>query len=104
MPPNPSTVPIRVRALMVGSGAPWRMRNFDCSTLGKFSGQVSSGTSSIGDPNCSCLCSSQARMAGHRYLVRGETYSPPSSKPPWHRTPSTISGSSMGRRPAARGS
>ena len=71
MAPNPSTVPIRVSAVMIGSGAPWRMRNFDCSTLGKFSGQVSRGTSRIGVENCSTRCSSQASMAGTRYFVRG---------------------------------
>jgi len=71
--PKPSTVPMRVRALMVGSGAPARISSFDCSTLGKFSGQVSSGTSRIGVENCARRWSSQASMAGHRYLVRGET-------------------------------
>ena len=51
MPPKPSTVPMRVSALMVGPGAPWRIRNFDWSTLGKFSGQDSRGTSRIGVEN-----------------------------------------------------
>ena len=32
------------------------IRNFDCSTFGKFSGQVSSGMSSIGVPNCRACC------------------------------------------------
>jgi hypothetical protein len=73
MPPNPSTVPIRVSELMVGPGTPLRMRNVDCSTEGKFSGQVSSGTSRMGVENCSTRCSSQARMAGHRFRVRGDT-------------------------------
>ena len=50
------------------------MRNLDCSTLGKFSGHVSSGMSRIGVANWASLCSSQAWMAGQRYWVRGETY------------------------------
>jgi len=73
MPPNPSTVPIRVRELTVGPGTPLRMRKADCSTEGKLSGQVSRGTSSTGVPNCSTRCASQARMAGQRLRVRGET-------------------------------
>ena len=73
MPPNPSTVPIRLSSPMVGSATPWRRRNLDCSTLGKCTGQVSRGASMIGVPNCSTRCSSQARMAGHRWRVRGET-------------------------------
>ncbi len=83
MAPNPSTVPMRVRAVTMGSGAPLRIRNFDWSTLGKFSGQESRGTSRIGVENCSSRCSSQAPMAGNRFFVRGETYTPFSSNPPW---------------------
>ena len=30
----------------------------------------------MGVENCSTRCSSQAAMAGHRFLVRGETYAP----------------------------
>ena len=73
MPPNPSTVPIRVRAPMVGPGTPWRRRNLVWSTLGKLSGQVSRGMSSSGVPNCSARWASQAAMAGRRCRVRGET-------------------------------
>ena len=71
MPPNPSTVPIRVRAAMTASGAPARIRSLDWATLGKFSGQVSSGTSRMGVENCERRWSSQASMAGHRLLRAG---------------------------------
>ena len=80
---------------MMGCGAPDRISNFDWATLGKFSGHVSRGTSRIGVPNCSRRCSSQASMAGQRFFVRGDTYRPWSSKPPWQRTPPRYSGSAM---------
>ena len=72
MPPNPSTVPMRVRELMVGPGTPFCSKNLVCSTFGKFSGHVSSGTSRMGVPKVADRCSSHARMAGHRFFVRGE--------------------------------
>src|SRR3954452_6771590 len=49
--------------------------------------------SSMGVPNCSARCSSHALMAGQRFSVRGETYWPSSSNPPWQRTPPQTRGS-----------
>ncbi len=91
--PNPSTVPMRVSAEIVGSGAPWRMRYLDCSMFGKFSGHVSSGMANGSIPDCSSRRSSQATIAGARNRVRGETYVPSSSKPPWQWTPFATRGS-----------
>src|SRR3954454_1468378 len=51
--------------------------------------------SRIGLPNSSVCFSCQATMPGTRCFVRGETYRPSSSKPPWQRTPPAISGSVM---------
>ncbi len=80
---------------MMASGAPDRISSLDWATLGKCSGQVSRGTSRRGVSNWARRCSSQASMAGHRNFVRGETYRPWSSNPPWHRTPPTTSGSTV---------
>ena len=73
MAPKPSTVPMRVSAEIVGSGAPLAMRNLDCSTFGKCSGQVSSGMSSGSVPNCSRAAPPTPRWPGPRNRVRGET-------------------------------
>ena len=73
IPPKPSTVPMRVRAEIVGSRTPLRSSNLDWATLGKFSGHVSRGMSRMGVPNCSARCASHALMAGQRLRVRGET-------------------------------
>ena len=41
----------------------------------------------ISVPNASRCASCHAAVAGTRYFVRGDTYSPPASKPPWQRMP-----------------
>ncbi len=73
MAPKPSTVPMRVSSPTVGSVTPWRSSSLVWATLGKLSGQVSSGTSSRGVSNCSTRWASQASMAGQRLAVRGDT-------------------------------
>src|SRR5688572_18934154 len=51
--------------------------------------------SRISLPNSSRCFSCHASMPGTRNFVRGDTYSPSSSKPPWQRTPPATSGSAM---------
>ena len=53
---------------------------------------TSRATSSSGTSRTRCRtarggCCCHASIAGTRFLVRGETYAPSSSKPPWQRTP-----------------
>src|SRR5262249_8981218 len=47
-------------------------------------------------PNSSVCRACQLVMAGTRNRVRGDTYLPSASKPPWQRTPPAISGSTTG--------
>ena len=70
--PNPSTVPIRVRAMMTGSRTPWSRRYFDWATDGYDAGQRSRGTSRSSVPNCSTWLRCQASIAGTRKRVRGD--------------------------------
>ena len=69
MPPNPSTMPIRVRAAMVGSGDALAEEELGLLHVGEVlgpgvEGYVEDGRGELG----SCLCSSHALMAGHRCL------------------------------------
>ena len=72
IPPNPSTVPIRVSSPITGSGTPAEEEG----RLGHRREVLGPGVErhvEDGVPNCSTRCSSQARMAGHRWRVRGDT-------------------------------
>ncbi len=71
--PNPSTVPMRVRVAMRGSGTPEVIRWRAWATLGMCSGQVSSGTWSTSVPKVAWWLACQASMAGTRCFVRGDT-------------------------------
>ena len=71
--PKPSTVPMRVSALIVGPGTPSRRRNFVCATFGNTSGHSSIGASRISVPNCSRCDCCHAFVAGTRFFVRGDT-------------------------------
>ena len=71
--PKPSTVPMRVRVAISGSGTPAVIRWRAWATFGMWAGQVSSGTWSTWVPNRSVCWACQASMAGTRCLVRGDT-------------------------------
>ncbi len=94
--PKPSTVPIRVNEVIVGSRTPARNRYFVCATFGNGSGHSSSGASRTSVPNVARCDSCHATIAGTRFFVRGGTYTPSAVKPPWQRTPPAITGSATG--------
>ncbi len=94
--PNPSTVPIRVSAAIIGSATPRSMSRRAWATFGYWPGQVDSGTSSSGVPNVAVWFACQAAIAGTRWRVRGDTYRPSPSKPPWQTWPPAINGASIG--------
>ena len=52
------------------------------------SARLASGASMMSVPNASRCACCHAVVAGTRNFVRGDTYSPLASKPPWQRTPS----------------
>ncbi len=71
--PYPSTVPMRVSVAISGSGTPARMRKRACSTLGNDRSQRSIGTSTSSLEKSRPFCAPQARIAGTRKRVLGET-------------------------------